>query len=91
MSQKGPIGLITGAAKGIGFETGRQLARRGWHIVIGARNPQAGQDAAARLGKEGGSASFLAIDVAESDSIARAAAEYRKQFDHLKKGHNYGT
>src|SRR2546421_276083 len=77
------IVLITGANKGIGFETARQLAKRGWHVVIGARNASAGQTAAKAITQVSGSASFLDIDVSNSESIARAAAEFQKQFDHL--------
>ena len=77
------IVLITGANKGIGFETARQLAKRGWHVVIGARKASAGQTAAKAITQASGSASFLDIDVSNSESIARAAAEFQKQFDHL--------
>src|SRR5437763_8779726 len=81
---EGPsIVFITGANKGIGFETARQLARRGFRIVLGARNDKAGKSAAAAIVKEGGSALFLKIDVADSASITRAAAEFSKQFDRL--------
>ena len=77
------IVLITGANKGIGFETARQLAKRGWHVVIGARKASAGQTAAKAIKQASGSASFLDIDVSNSESIGRAAAEFQKQFDHL--------
>jgi NAD(P)-dependent dehydrogenase (short-subunit alcohol dehydrogenase family) len=82
-NQAQPVALITGANKGIGFEVTRQLAGRGWRVVIGARNARAGQEAAASISNDKGSAAFLEIDVANSQSIARAAAEFGKQFDHL--------
>lgn len=75
--------LITGANKGIGFETARQLAQRGWRVVIGARNKDAGAKAAANVAKDGGSVSALEIDVSDSESIKRAAADFGRQFDRL--------
>ncbi len=77
------IALITGANKGIGFETAHQLAKRGWRVVIGARNMDAGVRAAKALTSEGGSASTLDIDVSNSDSVKRAASKFGTEFDHL--------
>jgi len=37
--------LITGANRGIGYETARQPAGRGFHVVIGARSEQHGLQA----------------------------------------------
>ncbi len=78
-----PIVLITGANKGIGFETARQLAQRGWRVVIGARKKDAGSAAAAAIVAAGGQASVLEIDVSNSESIARAALAFESQYDHL--------
>ncbi len=77
------IVLITGANKGIGFETARQLAGRGYHIVMGARNVEAGRSAAAKILETGGSAGFLEINVADSESVAKAADEFGRQFHRL--------
>jgi NAD(P)-dependent dehydrogenase (short-subunit alcohol dehydrogenase family) len=67
--------LITGANRGIGFETARQLAGRGFHVVIGARSEQAGQNAVRELERIG-KVSLLAVDVSESKSIATAASNF---------------
>ncbi len=67
--------LITGANRGIGFETARQLAVRGFHVVIGARSEQHGHKAVRDL--EGlGKVSPLAVDVSDSRSIAGAASKF---------------
>jgi len=76
--------LITGANKGIGFETARQLGAAGWHVVIGARKKAAGRGAAFALAKNGAAATFLELDVASTPSITRAAAEFGKNFESLE-------
>ena len=66
------ITLITGAAKGIGFETAKLLARDGHHVLIGARDSAKGLAAEAMLEAEGLSAGFLALDVTSPESVAKA-------------------
>lgn len=67
--------LITGANRGIGFETARQLASRGFHVFMGVRSERHGQDAMAELNKIG-NASLLLVDVSDSKSIAAAARTF---------------
>ena len=67
--------LITGANRGIGFETARQLAVRGFHVVMGARSAQHGQKAVREL-EEVGNVSLLVVDVSDSKSIALAASKF---------------
>ena len=75
--------LITGANKGIGHEVARQLATRGFHVFVGARNTKAGRKAAEEIAKQGGKATFLEIDVADNDSVTAAAREFSKVAEHL--------
>ena len=79
----GTVALVTGGNKGIGFETARQLGDLGWQVVIAARRAGAGKQAAASLVNKGAAVSFLELDVADSASIARAAAEFGKRFPQL--------
>ena len=75
--------LITGANKGIGHEVARQLAAKGFHVFVGARNSKAGRKAAEEIAKKCGKATFLEIDVADNDSVTTAAREFSKIEDHL--------
>jgi NAD(P)-dependent dehydrogenase (short-subunit alcohol dehydrogenase family) len=75
--------LITGGNRGIGLETARQLAEKGFQVFIGVRDLAAGQTAAAGLRKKGGLVTALGLDVANSSSIKAAADELSKQASHL--------
>jgi NAD(P)-dependent dehydrogenase (short-subunit alcohol dehydrogenase family) len=75
--------LITGANRGIGLETARQLARRGCHVLIGARDETSGQSAVQTVQAEGGPATFLSLDVSSSESIGAAAREFGRVANHL--------
>ncbi len=77
------IALITGANKGIGLETARQLAQQGITVLVGARDGAKGEAAAAELRGEGLDARALAIDVTDAASIAKAASAVEKAFGRL--------
>lgn len=70
--------LITGANKGLGFETARRLIEAGHTVYIGARDARRGQEAAAELG-----ARFVQIDVTDEDSVKAAAEFVREDAGHL--------
>jgi NAD(P)-dependent dehydrogenase (short-subunit alcohol dehydrogenase family) len=78
--QNGPtkITLVTGANKGIGFEVAKQLAASGCTVLLGARNPGLGKEAAAKLNVR-----YLAIDLEDSASIAAAAQAIDADFGRL--------
>ncbi len=78
------IALITGANKGIGLETARQLARdHGFTVLIGARDEKRGQEAADELESAGLDAHFLLLDPTDAASIERARAEVEEKFGRL--------
>ncbi|SFT70699.1 NAD(P)-dependent dehydrogenase, short-chain alcohol dehydrogenase family [Actinopolyspora lacussalsi subsp. righensis] len=60
--------LITGANKGLGFETARRLVEAGHTVYLGSRDPERGRLAADRLG-----ARSLLLDVTDDESVAAAA------------------
>jgi NAD(P)-dependent dehydrogenase (short-subunit alcohol dehydrogenase family) len=61
------VTLITGANKGLGFETARQLVERGHTVYVGARDAERGEAAAVALGGH-----FVQLDVTEDASVEAA-------------------
>ncbi|OIR12778.1 putative ketoacyl reductase [mine drainage metagenome] len=70
MSKK--IALVTGANKGIGFETAKQLGKKGITIIAAARNADNGNKAVSKLQAEGIDAEFLQLDVTNTTQIQQA-------------------
>ncbi|MFF2015265.1 SDR family oxidoreductase [Paenibacillus sp. NPDC058177] len=75
--------LITGANKGIGYETAQQLGAVGFTILVGARSEDRGKEAAAKLESEGISASNIVLDVTDQATIDAAFRTIDEQFGSL--------
>ena len=69
------IALITGANKGLGFETARQLGRQNIKVLVGARDETRGREAAEKLRAEGFAAEFILLNVSDAQTH-EAAAKY---------------
>lgn len=74
------IALITGANKGIGYETARRLGLRDMTVLVGSRDTARGREAEKGLRNGGADARFVPLDVTDAKSIQQAAewieAEY---------------
>ncbi len=77
------VALITGANKGIGFETARQLGEQGITVLVGSRNHHQGEQAASSLQAKGVKARTLVIDVTNQDTIDAAVGEVTRTFGKL--------
>jgi NAD(P)-dependent dehydrogenase (short-subunit alcohol dehydrogenase family) len=68
------IALVTGANKGIGFETARRLAELGWTVWLGSRDRQRGAAAVGRLAEllPDAHVRMLELDVTSEQSVAAA-------------------
>ena len=77
------IALVTGANKGIGRATAEQLAALGMTVLIGARDPQRGEEAAAALRAAGGDAHAVTLDVTDPATVQAAARQVEERFGHL--------
>ena len=78
------VALVTGGNKGIGFEVGRQLGRAGMMVLLGARNQNLGDAAAAKLQEEDGSeARSILLDLSNRETITNAAKLIASEYGHL--------
>lgn len=77
------IALVTGANKGIGFETSRQLAGLGFTVLMGARDAGRGNAAAEKVRAEGCDARAVLLDVTDSNHIVMVRDEVERSFGRL--------
>ncbi|MEI8278568.1 MAG: SDR family oxidoreductase [Bacteroidota bacterium] len=63
------VALVTGANKGIGFETARQLAEQGMTVLMGSRDISKGENAAALLREIGLDVHPVKLDVTNNEDI----------------------
>jgi NAD(P)-dependent dehydrogenase (short-subunit alcohol dehydrogenase family) len=75
MPSEKKVALVTGANRGIGFETARQLGQKGITVVAGARTQQAAKEAADKLIAENIEACPVALDIT-SDADRKAAVRF---------------
>lgn len=67
------VALISGANKGIGFETARELGRLGYIVYVGSRDAMKGEVAARQMRGEGSDARVVKLDVTRNADIVAAA------------------
>jgi NAD(P)-dependent dehydrogenase (short-subunit alcohol dehydrogenase family) len=72
------VTLITGANKGLGYETARQLIGQGHTVYLGARDVGRGAAAASELGGR-----FVQLDVTDDGSVDAALATIAEREGHL--------
>lgn len=77
------IAVVTGATRGLGLQTTRDLLTLGWTVWLGARDADRGATAAAALAGLPGHLRVLPIDVTDDDSVAAAAATVADHDGHV--------
>jgi len=85
MTQKNTA-IITGASSGIGQATAKELAARGYHVMLAARREERLVELKKEIEAEGGSADYKVTDVTSADemkSLAQAALEKTGKIDIL--------
>nr|WP_269670565.1 SDR family oxidoreductase [Stenotrophomonas sp. SY1] len=81
--QNEKIALVTGATRGIGTETVRQLAQAGVHTLLAGRKRETAVELALKLQAEGLPVEALQLDVADADSIAIAVEQVTQRHGKL--------
>jgi len=80
---KGRTALITGATDGVGRVVARALAQQGWRVLVHGRDRPRGEALAREIEQAGGSAAFLAADLASLAEVRRLADEVKKRTGRL--------
>lgn len=78
-----PLAIITGANRGLGFETSRELAKKGIKVLMGSRDGDKGNAAAARLHDEGLDVTAVPLDVSDPESIRNAVHDITSAYEVL--------
>ena len=73
----GGVALVTGANKGIGFETARRLGELGHRVWLGCRSEALGQAAVDELCAEGLDVQCVPLDVLDDRSVAASVLAVR--------------
>lgn len=77
------VALITGANKGLGLETARQLGQLGYAVLVGARDVPRGEGAAKQLRAESIDARAVKLDVTNAEHVAAVAALIAERYGKL--------
>ena len=83
MNSASKIALVTGATRGIGFETVKQLAENGVHVLLAGRNRERAVEAALTLQAQGLPVEAIVLDVTDPATIAAAAQEIEQRHGRL--------
>lgn len=74
------VALVTGANQGIGLQIAKEMTKHGFTVLVGSRDLQRGEAAAAEVGPD---AQAVQIDVTDEQSILAAAKRIREEFGRL--------
>jgi NAD(P)-dependent dehydrogenase (short-subunit alcohol dehydrogenase family) len=77
------VALVTGANRGLGFETCRQLAQSGLTVIMGSRDFTKGKAAAKQLIETGLDVIVYELDVSDQSHMGRISDQIEQRFGRL--------
>lgn len=77
------IAAVTGGNRGIGFQICRDLAKKGFKVLLTARDPERGNRSARNLQDEGLDVEFYPLDVISTESIDKFSEKVLAEFGQL--------
>lgn len=84
-SMEGRICLVTGASRGIGFQTALGLARKGAFVVLASHHRQRGETASRRINAYvmSKAADFMLVDLSSQEQIREFTETFKEKYDRL--------
>ncbi len=81
----GKVMIVTGANSGLGFETTKELSRKGAKVVMACRNPKRAESARQKILAEVVHADLdiIILDLSSQKSVADFVEEFKKKYDRL--------
>ena len=83
MSDDKPLALVTGASRGIGAATAKQLAAKGYHVLLTARTEGALEEVESEIHAAGGTATLAPFDLGDGEAIVRLADAVQSRWQRL--------
>lgn len=83
MSEKTPVAIVTGANRGLGLETCRQLAKRDYRVILTSRDAAKGQAATDGLRQQGLQVEYHMLDVTDAVSSEQLARDIVRDYGRL--------
>ena len=83
MSKDIKVALVTGGNRGIGYELVKQLALKGFKVILTSRDPEMGYEAMEKLKESNLDVSFVVMDLDNQESIRQAANTVNERYGRL--------
>ena len=84
MRLEGRVALVIGGASGLGRASAQACADDGARVMIADLNAQSGREAAAAIGRNGGTASFVEVDATDEESVRAGVEATVREFGNLE-------